>query len=83
MTMTSGRLAEIREELSRGSWGFLEKKHTQLPNTTGRLWFGKSEDDFYYSAWVDEDPERMKQLIRRANMADELLAELDSIQDHG
>lgn len=76
--MTDDRLAEIREEISKGSWGFLERKHKQLPNATGRLWFGKSENNFYYSAWVDEDPERMKQLIHRANMVDELFIELEA-----
>lgn len=79
--MTKEREAEIRRDVADGRWGTARVKRD--PSLV-RLWYGKSDtvDGLVFSMWLDSTlaPERIEQLVRRAEMAAELLAEVDALR---
>lgn len=79
--MTKEREAEIRRDVAAGRWGTARVKRD--PSLV-RIWYGKSDtvDGLVFSMWLDSTlaPERIEQLVRRAMMVPELLAEVDALR---
>ena len=80
--LTKEREAEIRADVEAGRWG-AERPRTG-PDMV-RVWFGKDDtaNGLEYSEWFEPalNPDRLVQLVRRAGMAADLLAELDATRD--